>query len=192
MKFSRVIFSLALIFAFGGLMLAQDTKPSSDLKQKIKTFKNNRRFSVRYDKFKNSTHVSVGPFNIGGDKAYIFSGAMLGMGADFFFQGQTLKEGVEEIYLVFDSRSKDWRFLDGRDLYAIVDGERMELGKGERSSDVRRGSVSELIIYKLPIDTFSKIANAKAVELKVGSIELKLKDEHLIAFKDLLSLTKVE
>jgi hypothetical protein len=44
----------------------------------------------------------------------------------------------------------------------------------------------------LPIDTFRKIANAKAVELKVGSVESKLKDEHLLAFRDLLSLAKPE
>jgi hypothetical protein len=193
MKTYRILFLITYLLALGGLIQAQEVKPAPDLKQKTKTFQNNRRFSVDYDKFKDSTHVSVGPFNIGSDSEYVFSNARLGMQADFFFSGQVLNDFVQDIYLVFHSGGRKLRFSDHRDLFAIVDGQRMELGQGERSSDVLRGgSVSETLIFKVPTDTFNKIANAKAVEMKVGPTELKLKDEHLIAFRDLLSLMKEE
>jgi len=66
----------------------------------------------------------------------------------------------------------------------------MELGEGDRDSDVRRlGSVSELLIYRLPADAFYQIATAHNVELKLGNLKLTLKDEHLEAFRDLYSLS---
>src|SRR5438128_1767360 len=126
MKRSRIILLIACTVIFGGLTVAQ-TKPSLDLKQRIKRFKNSGRFSVSYDKFKDETDVSVGPFAVSPVKS-----SVLGMDAEFVFGGQTVQEEVTAIFLVFSSysafRSGEWTFVDHRDLYAIVDGERMELG----------------------------------------------------------------
>ena len=182
MKPWRLILILTCTIMIGGLSFGQETKPSTDLKQKIKTFKNSKRFAVDYDKFKDETHVHVGPF---------FT-MPLGMSAHFFFKGQTVQEDIDKIYLTFHSYSSDWRFLNDRTLYAIIDGERTELRDADRSSDISLGSVSETLIYTLPTDTFRKIAEAKTIQLRVGSVEVKVKDEHQIAFKDLLTLTKRE
>lgn len=190
MNLWRMVLCITCIMIFSGLTIAQNTKPSTDLKQRIKTFKNRGRFSVSYDKFKDITDVSVGPFAISPVRS-----SVVAMDADFFFGGQTLQEDVTAIHLVFTSysayRTGEWTFGEHRELYAIIDGERMELGEGSWKSHIG-GLSSESIIFTLPIATFRKIAEAKLVELKVGSVELKLKDEHLIAFKDLLSLTKRE
>jgi len=175
---------------FSGLTLAQGPKASTDLKQRIKTFKNSGRFSVRYDKFKDITDVSVGPFAISPVK-----GSVLGMNAEFSFAGQAVQEDLSVVRLVFSSysafRGAGWTFVDHRSLYGIIDGDRTELGEGAWKSHVSNLSFEELV-FTLPIATIRKIAGAKTVELKVGLVELKLKEEHLIAFKDLLSLTKRE
>ena len=192
MELSRIMLSLSLVFILHSLTLAQVTNSPSDLKQKIKTLKNSLQFSVIYYEFLDSTRVSVGPFDVCGTPGISPTGT-LWMMADFSFRGHNLKEHVDGINLTFDSQSRDWLFLDNRDLYAIVDGERIRLGEvARRDSYHRHYSVSEQIVYELPIDTLSKIANGKAVELKVGSVFLQLKDEHLVAFKGLLSLTKPE
>ena len=184
---------LSLVFTLHSVMLAQATRSPSDLKQKTKALKNSLRFSVRYYESLDSTRVSVGPFNVSGTPASISPRGTLWMTADFSFRGHNLKEQVDGINLTFDSESGGWLFPDNRDVYAMVDGGRVKLGEvARRDSYHRHHSVSERVIYKLPIDAFSKIANGKAVELRVGSVFLQLKDEHLAAFKGLLSLTEPE
>ena len=121
---------------------------------------------------------------------YVLTSFELKMSAFFFHKGSVVSESAEDFYLVFSARGKDWRFLRSRDLYAIVDGERMELGEGERDSDVKLGSVSEMLIYRLSPDQFYKIATGHSVDLKIGRLERSLKDEHLEAFRDLYSLNQ--
>lgn len=155
--------------------------------EKIKTFKNNKRFDVRYDRFKDRTHITTGPFFI---RDLSFQ-----MSATFYFEGATQKEPVKTVWLLFDSTTSDWQFLDYRELFVIADSQRLELGQGVRSGKVNpsysrysRVTVSERLGFELPLATFEKIANAKTVDLRVGRYEITLKDEHLIAFRDLLSL----
>jgi hypothetical protein len=154
------------------------------VKRDPSTFRNKSRFSTQYDKFKDETHVSVGPFFVGGN---VWSGFQLEMSPHFFSKGHITGQPTV-FYLAFRSSSKDWTFLHSRDLYAIVDGERLELGEGDHDSDIRLGGVREWLIYRLSPDVFYKMGTAHHVELKVGNLELTLKDEHLEAFRDLYSL----
>jgi hypothetical protein len=71
----------------------------------------------------------------------------------------------------------------------VADGQRYDLGPGQsKDYEIRRHRVSELMVYKIPLDTFTSIANAKSAELQIGQKEISLKDEHLEAFRDLISL----
>ena len=202
MKLWCMILCIACTVILSGLTIAQETKSPPNLKARIKLFKNTKRFSVSYDKFKDITEVSIGPFAVSPVK-----GSVLGMYADFSFSGQTVREDVSTIRLTFSSfeaaRGGRWTFADHRNLYGIIDGERLELGEGAWTphSDREHHSIifaaagspsEEELIFTWPIATFRKIAEAKVVELKVGATEIKIKDEHFIAFKDLLSLTKRE
>ncbi|HEV7747265.1 MAG TPA: hypothetical protein VGO56_19875 [Pyrinomonadaceae bacterium] len=51
---------------------------------------------------------------------------ILGM---FVFTGQKLAAPVDVLTIAFISSSKDWQFLNDQDLYVLVDGERLNLGK---------------------------------------------------------------
>jgi hypothetical protein len=169
------------------LLLLSLAPAPQDLQSRIKTFRNNKRFSVRYDRFRDETRVSVGPFFVGGTGAYVMSGRQLEMSAVFF---RSPGETVKTIYLLFESRSSNWTFLKSRELFVIVDRERLSFGEGERDSDLRGRGVSESLVFDIPIETFEKISKASTSELKVGPLELTLKDEHKEAFRDLLSLSK--
>lgn len=165
-----------------------DTSISSQLPAlngRIKTFRNSGRFSARYDKFRDETRVQVGPFFVGGTGSYIMSGRQLEMSAVFF---KSSGESVKTIYLLFQSRSNDWTFLKTRELLVLADGQRFLFGEAERDSDIRRGGVTERLAFDIPFEAFEKMSEAGVCELKVGPLELSLKDEHKEAFRDLLSL----
>lgn len=172
------------------LLLLLPLTPPQDLEAKIKTFRNHKRFSVSYDKFKDESWVDVGPFVVGGDMRYFTTGSQFYMTARFRFAGETVSKPVNNFALWFRASGRDWQFLKSRDLHALIDGERFDLGEGKHDGDVGRRGVSEAIGFLIPSEVFQKLANAQRAELRVGNFELTLKDEHKEAFRDLLSLSK--
>lgn len=162
--------------------------PTQNLESKIKTFRNHSRFSVKYDKFKDRTVVDVGPFVVGGDMKYALSGSRLYMTGRFSRSGSEGKSPAT-FSLWFRATGRDWEFLKTRNLYALIDGTRFDLGEGKYDADLRRRNVSESLGFPVPVDVFQKLGAAKSAELKIGRIELTLKDEHKEAFRDLLSLS---
>ena len=188
MRGTPIVITLVLLLSFGSAATTQYEE--AGLKQQIKKFKNSRRFLVKYDKFKDRTVVRVGPFGLTGSMEYALTNTMIGILAGFGYEGAAIQKSVEAFSLGFTYSGKEWEFLKDRDVYALVDGERMQLGKADRASDINLGSVEELLSVSMDTATFNKIANAKVVEIKVGNREFKLKNEHLQAFRDLESLTK--
>lgn len=178
--------ALALVLLITGSLVGQDK-----VKQKVKTFRNSKRFSVNYDKFKDDTGVTVW-FGAGDPRGGLIWGAI-------GFKGET-PDGAIDYFFLFDSANSDWRYLkdEDRKLYAIIDGQRLQLGIGERESKVsttlltRDVYVRERLVFQLDDKTFGKLANGKSVELKVGRVEFKLKDEHQEAFRDLMSLAIIK
>lgn len=172
------------------LALAVSIQCQSDLKAKTKTFRNSKRFSVEYDKFKDRSTISVGPFATPPEG----KGArgMFGVYARFFFQGPEVKTPVETFYLGIVCYGRDWQFLYTEKVYLLIDGERLAI-EAQRSSkigDSRWSSLtSEWLVIPVSADVFQRVVNAKSVELKAGNFETKLKEEHQTAFRDLLSLS---
>lgn len=160
------------------LLLTIPVYSQTDLEARIKTFRNNDRFSVKYDKFRGETEVSIGPFSLKGIK--------FRMSAYFIATDSPTKD----IYIEFRSLSRDWKFLRNSELYALADGERLLLGDGSQDRELLRYGVKETIQYKIPVETFAQLAKARSAELKIGNVQFRLKDEHLEAFRDLLGLTK--
>ncbi len=175
------------------LLVLTLTPVPQDLESKIKTFRNNKRFSVKYDKFKDRTIVDVGPFVVGGNMRYFASGSQMYMTARFLTPGPTVNGNVKSFALWFRATGKNWQFLKSRELYAIADGERFEFGEGRYDGDVSGSSrgigVSETLGFIIPVDAFEKLGKAQNAELRIGDFEMKLKEEHKEAFRDLLALS---
>jgi hypothetical protein len=160
---------------------AQEAKLQPPAKRE---FKHNAKIESKYDRFEDETHVRLEPKRVLG-------GFMedVKMGASFFYKGQKLSK-PEYFIIFFVSDTKGWRFLDEaqRELVALADGERLPIGTLDRDSKVRSGGwVSEIMVKEVPYETFLKIVNGKKVEMKLGRYELKLKEEHLEALRDLAS-----
>ncbi len=86
-------------------------------------------------------------------------------------------------------KPQNWRFLNSHDIYFLVDDERMAPGEANRASDIGRGKVRERLTLTISAGQCTKIANGKKVEAKAGAEEFEIKEEHLQAFRDLISLT---
>jgi hypothetical protein len=158
---------------------------------KIRTFRNHKRFSVSYDKFKDRSSIDVGPFVVGGNMRYALSGSQLYMTARFLYPGQILREPVSSFALWFQASGQNWEFLKSRHLYALIEGERFDLGEGIYDGDVRRQGVSETLAFIIPAEVFKKLGTGSVVELRIGQVEMALKDEHQEAFRDLYGLSQI-
>jgi hypothetical protein len=155
-------------------------------------YKHNKKIESEYDKFRDETTVRLtylSPLpSIGPVRLYIIP--------SFHYPGKIVKT-PEFVVFWFQSSSSDWQFLHDRELLAIVDGERIDLGEalrvegtvnssrsGRYSSSV---SVSEMLGLKIPLETFLRIIKAKVVEMRLGNVGFKLADDHLEALKDFAS-----
>lgn len=163
--------------------------PQEDLKVKIKGFRNSKRFSVNYDKFKDESWIDVGPFFVGGNSRYITSGASINMTVRLRYPSARLNAPPKNYVLWFQASGREWAFLKHRELNILIDGERVNLGEGKWDGEARRGTF-ESLGFLVPAEVFEKMANAQKCDLQVGTFELTLKDEHKEAFRDLFSLTK--
>ncbi len=184
-------------------LAATVTAQESVFKQRIKKFKNSELFIIKYDKAKDYTGIAVGPFAVSTKGEAFLAGTGMSFIAGFEFKGQVMKDGAERFYIRFVSSSNSWRFLENRNLSALIDGERLALGTTEHVGKVgtRVGGlmgglgsgnsyVIEQLIYILTPEVLSKLANGKSVDMQVGTYELKLKKEQQQALRDLLSLAE--
>lgn len=156
-----------------------------ELKVKIKSFKNHKRFSVGYDKFKDQTTVTAGSFPV-------FQTEGKQSDSTFSVYARFISPGTETFYLGIDCIGRRWQFLETAKIYLLIDGERLSYDtmRGSNIGDHKRDFyiTREWLVVSMNADSFHKLANGKSVEIKAGNFQTKLKDEHLLAFRNLLSL----
>jgi hypothetical protein len=187
---------ICLIFLTAFAVQAQE-RTNEQLKQQAKHFKNSKRFVISYDKFKDQTLIKTGPFAVSGTARYMAGGGFIFLSAGFLFEGQVLKQSVAEFDLILEHHGNEWQFLDTTEMYLLIDGRR-EILKTERDASTHRGGfgsmgvTSEILLVKMSPELFESISTAKSVELRAGSYETKLKEEHQQGFRDLLSLARNE
>lgn len=183
---------LLFVLILGFSVSAQEpSKSKADLKAKIKSFRNSDKFSVQYDRFKDETHIGLSPFFV---KVRKTKGvARLAMSADVLFPGTIPKTHVSYVSLTFRVYGQRWRFLYDKSLYALINGERKDLGEGSHYGELTNfGGVTETLTFMIPTDTFETIAKSRPVDFQAGGCELSLEEEHTQAFSDLLSLTEAK
>jgi hypothetical protein len=131
---------------------------------------------VRTDKFTGETSVVLKTFSVASGVDADSKLVQLAIGAGYFS-----KSG--QIMLTVQCYASTYKFLDGMDVLALADGERIDLGhfKPGRASLLTSGVVmtNEVIAGYVDRVTLAKLAGAKTLELKVGTWEIKLKDKHV-------------
>ncbi len=197
----RLISPLLILVLSGASLtaLAQgDKKTSEEIARSVAAQKDRKlKYTViEYDKFKETTFARLKPMSVGSSTFQAIAGGP-DIWAMFSCKGQKITR-PETIMLRITSFSKDFKYTDERARTLIVraDGENLDLGtmqmenkgRGAPFSRYSAGLVEEMSIL-VPQESFAKIVNAKKVEMQLGSKEFSLKDKHLDALRELLSLT---
>jgi hypothetical protein len=160
------------------------------LAQRIRQFRNSRQFRVTDDRFTNNTRITAGQFRLSGVMEQALTNTFFSVTAGFDFPNSRVVP-PENFHLAFYSESRDWAFLEDATLLALIDGVSLNLGSAERQSDIERRGVQEFLGFRVPFETFNRIANAQSVEMRLGRREFRLRPEHLEAFRNLISLTQI-
>ena len=106
--------------------------------------------------------------------------------AYLYYDGNENK-GRQSVYLVcVDSQSKDYKFLKYNDLIVTADNQKIVIGKAKRFFRQTDSGVIESLIYEVKKPIFTKIANARNLEIKVGSYSRNLKGETQAMLHNLL------
>jgi hypothetical protein len=111
------------------------------------------------------------------------------MMAMYKFKGEQKPATPGPFVLGFVTKSDEWVFKGDADLYAIVDGQRLKVARMSRGGEVKRFlntvDVQETLISYIPAETFLKIANAKKVEMRLGTFEFEVTEDQLKALHGL-------
>ena len=122
-----------------------------------------------------------------------FSGLIIQILAGFDYKTDALKNNIETFSIAFSAQGKNFEFFKNQHLYVIADGERFDLGEGDYESGLKRNFLSELktneiLSFDLSRERFEKFSTAKALEIKVGSREFKIKENTQRGFANVLIL----
>lgn len=96
------------------------------------------------------------------------------------------------LQLIFQTKDWDQRHaLSQRDLSVVADGETYRLGTMRLASLSTDTLMTETLETIVPYATFEKIAKAAVVEIKVGPSQFELRQQNIIAFRDMINRVKV-
>ena len=140
------------------------------------------KIKTSYDPGKDRTTVVLAPVQISGEKAQYHS---LHFTASFSFPGhvQTKPAAIDfELQSIVKARSLKI------DLYVVfvTDGETIFLSsnRSARKNPIRgRPWIGERLVFRMPYETFEKIANATTLEIKMDSVTFKVGTGQLAALR---------
>ncbi|MGH9841856.1 MAG: hypothetical protein ACREEM_24130 [Blastocatellia bacterium] len=193
--------SLLLVLALSGASLTAlaqgDKKTSEEIERSVAAQKDRKlkHTVIEYDKFKDTTFVKMKPMSIGSFTFQAIAGG-LEISAMFSSKGQKITK-PEIISLKIISISNAFKHIDerARKLIVLTDGEQFDLGTMQMENMGRgpsfsrySGDLVEEMSVSVSREGFAKIANAKKVEMQLGSKEFSLKDKHFDALREFLSL----
>lgn len=180
-----ILLLLSTSFVFG-------QKTIDQLKSETKNFRNNKRFEIEYDKFKDKSAVSFSSFSVLSTER---GGGIIYFGLSFSYDGETLKSSPEKYNLFFLSSGSVWRFLKNRNLIFLLDAERLPFGEGAHNGRIvssrRSSGVSESVTFSITRKDLERLVNSKETEFQLGSFTGKLTDEHKQMLKDMLKLSAI-
>jgi hypothetical protein len=181
----RLLLIVALVFACVAHGAAQDKGTKSK-------FKHEGKFQATYDRAQDRTVVAFQPYGV--NVNYRDPLESVAITAGFIHPGQTLTSPPQFIEFGVISQSRGgWEFEREKDrqLTLVIDGEVINVGEMKLIT-ARRFTIGALyyredLAYTMPYEGFVRMASAKKVSVKVGRTELKLRNEHLEAMRELVS-----
>lgn len=145
--------------------------------------------TVQKDKFTGETTISLKAMGVG--TAWDTDRKMIQL---LIAASHSSKDG--KIMLAVVAYASSYQFLNGTDVLALVDGERIDLGHfAPGQATISTSPVvmtSEIVAGYVDRAMLAKLANAKTLEIKVGSFEIKLAAKHVKKLKEFASAIPAE
>ena len=136
----------------------------------------------KYDRFKDITIVSTSRILLRSNKRSIRTYA------EYNFKGKTQKKPERVTLYFYASAARPLFREDDLGLNFLVDDKRVPLGQLRLADEEKTKTATiQTVSISLPYETFAQIANGKKVEFQIGTLEYKLTDVHLEAFRKLLT-----
>jgi hypothetical protein len=185
MSYFLKVVMLAAGLLVPGLAAAQDTGISRTGIPQSPPAKIEGKFAIAHVEDGDRTVIGLAHQKVGGEKS-----CAIWVTAGFTYTGK-LTSPPERVHISFVRDSADEPTLlkseADRLLVLSVDGETVRLGPMPSVKEVVTGYslVTQGFLLPIPYETFSKIANAKRVGVKLGPLEFNLTDKNLQDFRDL-------
>lgn len=195
----------SLLLLFLSFCAFSQTKDIKVIEQQIKTFKNNRYYEIAHRQPENTTFVTFYGAPLGGRTKLLFNSSPVAFGTEFSFAGEHLQAAPEKIDLILAVRSQNNSMsnLQGRTIYLLADGERLDLTGGKSEVYSNRGNVgtsrfggaymvnTEKISFKLNRRELEKVAAARASVLVISGQKYELSAAQQQVLKDILTISQI-
>ena len=133
-----------------------------------------------YDRFKDQTAVRLKPRPI---RQIARPREELSLSVEAVYKGENPAR-PKEVSLIFDSVAEHYVYHNEADAVFIVDGKRIDAGTAYMMDALPSPNLIKMTLkLTIPLDTFTKIANGKDVEMKLGTTELHLEEKDLAALR---------
>ena len=184
MKKSFFISLLILILTFAAF---SQSKSNEQIEKQIKNLNVEKSINLVYDEAGGTTKIIAFGKDFGRDADKRARVQGFSFGIAFLYAGKTLKAAPNELNLTFWVQTKKPQFAQSHHLTVFAGNETLDLGDARYS--VRSGEEMEYLNFKIPRETFTKIANASDAKIKIGSAEFKLTPEHLKLFAAMVKIS---
>lgn len=183
MKLSTILigFAMIVVAATASGQTPSPTPQSSPTSAEAKrTFKHSETIEDKYDRFKDSTTVSV-TMQLMGVKT---NGLAMLLSDSYAGQGANRKPPTGNVLLSFVSAGDESHYKLFHSLIFLADDERIRMGDGVFIDLPLSYRVVESVTFGLPRDTLRKLASAKKIEFQLGPTEFTFSDSQLEAIRD--------
>jgi hypothetical protein len=161
--------------------LTASVRPKSDEDEEEVEEETEADVSDKYDRFKDITIISTSKMLVRGKRS-------IRAYAEYNYAGKNQTKPEKVTLYFYVSASRPLFREDDLELNFLVDDKRVSLGKMRLAEEEKtRTLVKQTISISMPYETFEQIANGKKVEFQIGTLEYKLTDVHLEAFRKLLT-----
>ena len=135
--------------------------------------------TVKFDRFTNVTTVSLDGTQVGSDFKL----------TAFYSMAGKQPSKPTRVWFMLSKSSQTWEYLHCHNVALLVDGQPISV-QASHDGRVRDGYVLEIVAFRLPLDSFLRLATASKVEARVCRTELAIGSLQMAALRDLASRMK--
>lgn len=161
--------------------LTESIRPKPDLDEDESGGEASAEITDKYDRFRDITVVSTSKMLVRGVKRSIRAQA------HYSFPGDKQKQPEKITLSLFIGAANPVLNEDDVGLNFLVDNGRLPLGDMKLAEEKGKSVVKQTLTVQVPYEVFVRIAAGKKVEFQVGTLEYRLEEVHLQAFRNLLS-----